>query len=81
MAWYLQVAIEHALTVINWHENLPKEDIPPEYLWADSEGLELWWESVEARREDGVPTSSGDEWDDSEPRMAENDLARYIKDR
>lgn len=80
--WYLQVAIDHALTILTWYENLPKEDMPPEYLWEDSEGLEMWWKTVEARREDGVPTSQGDAdpANTDQPRqMVENDVARFLK--
>jgi hypothetical protein len=72
VSWFLQVAIEHALTVINWHENLPKEEVPPEHLWADAEGLEQWWARVESNRDDGI---TGD--DDSS--MEENDYARALK--
>lgn len=76
MSWFLQVAIEHALTVINWYENLPKEEVPPEHLWADAEGLELWWKRVERNREDGT---TGKDYDDDDPGMAENDIARSLK--
>lgn len=79
MSWFLQVAIEHALQVINWHENLPKEDVPPEHLWADAEGLEKWWARVDARRDDGY-TGGADDDDSGPDEMQQNDLARYLKD-
>lgn len=81
----LQVAIEQALTIIGWHENLSTDEVPPEYLWEDSEGLELWWADVKARREDNMPMpnrgSSRSDDDDEHPDsgMAENDLARAFK--
>ena len=81
----MQLAIEHALNVLTWHENLPKDEVPPEHLWEDSEGLEMWWEHVEQQREDGQPTSrSRSEADDDgegdpDPGMAENDYARFLK--
>lgn len=67
-----------------WFENLPKEDIPPEYLWEDVEGLEQWFKSVEAKREDGMPTVSGggssDEADGEDPQvMVQNDVATFLK--
>lgn len=80
--WFLQVAIEHALTILSWHENLMKDEVPPEYLWEDVEGLEQWWRSVEEKRRDGLPTSGGYDEDDDEPSsagMAQNELARYVK--
>lgn len=81
----MQVAIEHALNVLTWYENLPKDEVPPEHLWEDGEGLEQWWASVEAKRDDGgVATSRGrvdsDDGDGDQPSgMAENDYARFLK--
>lgn len=86
MAWYLQVAIEHALTVLSWYENLQEDERPPEYLWEDSEGLEQWWADVEAKRNpDHIgPTSRGrsdHDPTDQTPQVAENDYARFVKGR
>lgn len=43
----------------------------------------MWWKTVEAKREDGVAptrgTSGDDEGGSDGPGMAENDLARYLK--
>lgn len=47
----MQVAIEQGLAVLNWYENRPEEEIPPEYLWDDSEGLEEWWQRVKERKD------------------------------
>lgn len=80
--WCLQIAIEQALNILSWYENLPKEDVPPEYLWEDGEGLEMWWRTVEDRRNDGVETSRGHtdhDQDDQAPKMVENDVARFLK--
>jgi len=76
------VAIEQGLTILNWFEHLPKEDVPPEHLWEDSVGLEQWWQSVEDRRDDGVSTKRGrgSSESDSGNEMVENDYARYLKD-
>lgn len=83
IAWYLQVAIEHALTILSWYEHLPEEERPPESLWEDDKGLEMWWASVEAKREDGMPTSRGptdpDDDTDQAPHFMENDQARFLK--
>lgn len=78
------MAIEHALQVLSWYENLPKDEVPPEHLWEDVEGLEQWWGDVEAKREDGVATtrgrgSKGSDDDDPDPAMVENDYARFLK--
>lgn len=74
------MAIEHALTVLSWHEHLPKDEVPPEHLWDDNEGLDEWWKRVEAKRVDGIPISRARGGTDEDPSaMAENDLARALK--
>lgn len=77
------MAIEQGLTVLGWYENLSSDEVPPEYLWEDAEGLEQWWKKVEDKRSDGRPSTSGrsseDDDEDPEPGMAENDYARFLK--
>lgn len=79
------MAIEQGLTILGWYEGLQKDEVPPECLWEDAEGLEQWWNDVEARREDGVSTNRGrgssSDSDDEDPgrEMVENDYARYLK--
>lgn len=81
------MAIEQALTILTWHENLQKNEVPPEHIWEDPEGLEQWWKHVEAMREDGLETKRGrgssDDDSDGDPgrEMVENDYARFLKDR
>lgn len=63
---------------------MPKEEIPPEHLWEDTEGLEAWWESVNDKREDGMRTVSGRRDDDDDddgdgPVMVQNDYAKALK--
>lgn len=71
--------------VLGWFENLSKDEIPPEHLWEDSEGLEEWWTGVAAKREDGMATVSGrkhdsdDDDDNDEPVMVQNDFATFLK--
>ena len=80
------MAIDQALQILNWHANLPKDERPPEYLWDDAKGLELWWQRVEAARSDGVSTSAFNRSSESDsgssgaaPQVVENDLARMLK--
>lgn len=77
LPWYFQSAIEHALTILNWLENLPKKEVPPRHVWADPEGLELWWKRVEDLRSNDYPTSAGTP--DGDSAGTENDLARAFK--
>ena len=43
-------AISHAFVVLSWQENLPKDEMPPEWMWALEDPLEEWFEEVEAAR-------------------------------
>jgi hypothetical protein len=61
--------------------------LPPDYLWEDPQGLEQWWKKVKDKHSDGRDEVAGSrrssEDDDDEhpdPGMAENDIARYLKD-
>ena len=46
-------AIDHALLVLNWHENsIDKEEIPPQWMWHLDWELKDWWKKVEERRKD-----------------------------
>lgn len=76
------------MIVLSWYENLPKDEVPPEYLWEDSEGLEQWWSWVDDKRSDGRESvapanrsrsASDDDEEHQDPGMAENDLARFLK--
>ena len=77
--WFLQTAIEHAMTVLNWYENLPKNEVPPRHLWADVDGLDLWWKKIEERRSDGVPSMPDSENDKSTDSGTDNDLTRALR--
>jgi len=84
------VAIEQALTVLGWYENADPDEVPPERLWEDPVGLEEWWKWVKEKhadgREDVAPSnrsgrsSEDDDDEHPDPGMAENDIARYLKD-
>jgi hypothetical protein len=44
------MAVNEALTVISWHENLPKEEHPPRWIWWSNDLVEKWFKDVERRR-------------------------------
>lgn len=67
--------------ILAWFENHVKEDLPPEHIWEDPEGLEEWWELVKDRKErhmSGGPSSGGS--DESSSEMESNELARAFKE-
>lgn len=43
-------AVNEALMVLSWHENLPKAEVPPRNLWWSGDLLDIWFEDVERRR-------------------------------
>jgi len=78
VAWFLQVAIEQGLTILTWYENLPDDEVPPEYLWEDPEGLERWRQAVRDRKE--YAASAGrDSADIGDEELTSNDLAREFR--
>jgi hypothetical protein len=78
VAWFLQVAIEQALLILNWHENLPPEEIPPQYLWEDPEGQEQWRQQLQTRKE--YAASTGRSLSDvGDEELVSNDLAREFR--
>ncbi len=83
----MQTAIEHALTVLGWYEHLSKDEVPPQHLWEDSQGLDRWWRDVEDRRNekyglDPTPSrsDSGNDQEHPDSGMAENDIARAFRE-
>jgi hypothetical protein len=68
----LSAAIDHALLVLNWQENLPGDEMPPQWMWAFDDELELWFEDVEAKRE--AKYGGGSSGDEQAPMMG-NELS------
>lgn len=67
------MAIEHAQRILHWQENLPQEEMPPQWMWVVDEELEEWFEEVDRKRKErfGTPDSS----DESVP-MTKNEMSR-----
>lgn len=75
------MAIEHGLTVLSWFENNVKDDVPPEHLWEDTEGLEEWWDRVKERTEarmSGRQSAPGA--DPADEELSDNELARMLRE-
>ncbi len=75
------MAVNHALTVISWHENLPMEEQPPREIWHSPELVEDWFRDVEEKRKSkydgGGRKSSYSDADDAP--MASNELAESLR--
>jgi hypothetical protein len=69
-------AINHAHTVLGWQENLPKEETPPEWMWALDDELEEWFEQVEEARAEKYGRNDSRGSDDTIVPLVQNELTR-----
>lgn len=44
-------AVNEALTVLSWHENLPKDEVPPRHIWWSPERIDAWFGKVQENRD------------------------------
>lgn len=66
------MAVSHALTIINWQENLITDEMPPEWMWPLNEELDDWFAEVKRARDDD--SGVGDRMEDA-PDMMQNTLS------
>lgn len=74
-------AVNEALMVISWHENLPKDEVPPRHIWWSGDLLDNWFEDVDRRRKRKTTgkSSTYDEADET-PSMG-NQLAEEVREK
>lgn len=70
-------AIEHAMRVLDWQENLLGDEMPPAWMWPLDSELQVWFDEVERNREEryGSRSSSSDSDDDKVVPLMSNALA------
>jgi hypothetical protein len=51
-------AIQRALMILGWHENLLEEEQPPRRIWADNERLNEWFADVKRKRKQEADDTS-----------------------
>lgn len=66
--------------IVGWFENRPKDEIPPEHIWEDTEGLEEWWTRLEHNKEIAGSMGAGVTHKDVEESWTQNELVRAYKD-
>lgn len=71
----LVMAIDHALKVLSWYENLEKSEIPPQWMWHLDWELSDWWEQVDRERK--AKYGRPDDDDDRESVLAEREENEY----
>jgi len=67
----LQV-IQWGQTICSWQEHLSKDEMPPEWMWAVDHELEIWFERVDAERDEKYGT--GRKSKDTQSPMMDNEL-------
>ena len=69
-------AVNEALSVISWHENLPEDEQPPRSIWWSGELLDKWFKGVRERREEryGSKKHRSSYADADDVPMMENEL-------
>lgn len=43
--------LNEALTVLSWHEHLPKDEVPPRHIWWSPERIDAWFGKVQEDRD------------------------------
>ncbi len=71
--------IGHAQTVISWQENLPSDEMPPEWMWPFDKEIEAWFQEVKRARDEKYGGGSDSREDPGD--MMENDLVSEFKKR
>lgn len=64
-------AIAHANKILDWHENLKTEDIPPEWMWPFDKELKEWFDEIKREQANPEPANA-----DTTVPMMQNELAR-----
>jgi len=76
----LVVAVNHALMVISWHENLPRDEQPPRHIWWSGELLDKWFRNVEEERSSRSAKRSPSSYEDADDvPMSQNVYAEGVR--
>jgi len=54
----LAVAINHAISICSWRENLASDEMPPQWMWHLDWELTKWFKNVSKVRDDKYGVSS-----------------------
>lgn len=69
------MAITHAERILDWHENLSADEVPPSWMWALEDELETWFEEVSRKRKERFGGSARDDEEIDGPSM-QNEFAQ-----
>lgn len=76
-------AVNLALAVISWFENLPQDELPPRHIWWSEERLDEWFELVrERRKEDSSGRRKRSPYDDADDApMTQNEYVAQVRSK
>jgi hypothetical protein len=60
--------------ILSWQENLPDDEMPPEWMWPLDHELVGWFDEVQRKRDERYGNHDGDS-DDTVVPMMNNQLA------
>lgn len=67
MSWQFEAAFAHASTICSWFENLPKEEVPPQWIWPFDDLVSEWFKTVEKAREKKFNNADNDSnWEETD---------------
>lgn len=72
------MAIQHAMTVLQWRENLVSEEMPPEWMWIFDNELEIHFQEVDRARKAKYGISDDEDYEYEEPSVG-NELVKGLK--
>jgi hypothetical protein len=78
--WDRVVAVNQALMVISWYENLPRDEQPPRHIWWSDELLDEWFTNVQENRGSRSDRGRRSAYQDAKDvPMTENELAAQFR--
>lgn len=75
----LHNAIDHALRILSWYENLPSDEMPPSWMWCLDWEVDAHFKRVDAERKAKYGGSES-AVDDEDSQWEENVYAARFKD-
>lgn len=66
-------AVEHSNNILSWQENLPEDEMPPEWMWSVDHELEIWFEKLKDARAEKYGTPR------EESPMMSNEYAQKLR--
>lgn len=68
----LITAVEQALKILSWQENLPSDEMPKQWMWTLDWELENWFEKIKEAREEKYGSSKSDNYKPSDDAKDDN---------